>query len=186
MNSPDHSEADQQLIVVPRQDQFQPWETCMTINNTWAYRPKDREFKSAETLIRDLVEIIGRGGNFLLDVGPQPDGRILTEFAERLEAVGKWVHANEEAIYGSTYGPVQGQNGFRTTARESKTYVFVMNSSAATIEIKGANTRVGNVRHIATGNSVPFQQAEDVIRVSISQQLWSTGLPVLELRVKGE
>ena len=82
LDSPDHTAADKQGIMVPRPEDFQPWEACMTINDTWAYRPKDRNFKSSDTLIYSLVEIISRGGNFLLDVGPQPDGRIQEEFVE--------------------------------------------------------------------------------------------------------
>lgn len=52
----------------------------MTINNTWAYNKNDHDFKSARTLIRGLVEVASRGGNFLLNVGPQPDGQIQPEF----------------------------------------------------------------------------------------------------------
>lgn len=182
MDSPDHTVADQMAVTIPRPEEFQPWETCMTINNTWAYRPKDRNFKSAESLIRNMVEIISRGGNFLLDVGPQPDGRIQPEFVERLEAVGKWVHLNADAIYGSSFGPVQGENAFRTTTRLSNVYAFVMDSSAATIEIKGLVKKIGNIRHLATGQPLRFLQTVDAIRIDISRDIWSSGLPVLELR----
>ena len=58
----------------------------MTINNTWAYNANDHEFKSAQFLIRSLVEVASRGGNFLLNVGPQPDGQIQPEFQERLRS----------------------------------------------------------------------------------------------------
>ncbi|MGA2571338.1 MAG: alpha-L-fucosidase [Terracidiphilus sp.] len=181
MDSPDHSEADKQPIVVPRQDQFQPWETCMTINDTWAYRPKDRNFKSADTLIRSLVEVVSRGGNFLLDVGPQPDGRIQPEFVERLEAVGKWVHLNAKAIYGTTYGPVQGADAFRTSARQSTVYVFVMDPSATAIEIEGLKGKIGALRHLATGRPLRFAQAGGRITIGVGHELWASGLPVLEL-----
>ena len=182
MDSPNHTEADKQDITIPREDQFQPWETCMTINSTWAYRPKDRNFKSADTLIRNMVEIISRGGNFLLDVGPQPDGKIQPEFVERLESVGEWVHANADSIYGSTYGPIQGEPAYRTTSRASSTYVFVMDSSATSLEVKGIKKRIASMRHLGSGQSIRFQQIEDKIRLSISQNLWSSGLPVFELR----
>ena len=181
MDSPDHSFADRQPITVPRPGQFQPWETCMTINDTWAYRPKDRNFKSADTLIRNMVEIVSRGGNFLLDVGPQPDGRIQPEFVERLQAVGTWVHANAAAIYGSTYGPVQGESAFRTSSRGSNVYVFVMDSSAASIAIGGLKMKTAAVRHLATGRPIPFTQSVGKITITIDRALWSSGLPVLEL-----
>jgi len=155
LDSPDHTAADKQAITVPRPEDFQPWEACMTINDTWAYRPKDRNFKSSDTLIYSLVEIISRGGNFLLDVGPQPDGRIQEEFVERLEAVGRWTRKNAAAIYGSTYGPIQGEAQFRTTTRRSSTYVFVMDPSADEIRLRGLNKTVGHVRLVATGKPLP-------------------------------
>ena len=57
---------------VPAPDDFQPWETCMTINGTWAYNKNDTQYKSAKDLIWDLVDVASKGGNFLLDVGPTP------------------------------------------------------------------------------------------------------------------
>ena len=92
----------------------------MTINNTWAYNKNDRDFKSSQTLIRSLVEVASRGGNFLLNVGPQPDGQIQPEFQQRLRAIGDWLTLNGDSIYGTTYGPVQGVTGLRTTPKVSR------------------------------------------------------------------
>ena len=182
MDSPDHSEADKQVITVPRQEDFQPWEACMTINDTWAYRPKDHNFKSADALIRSMVEIISRGGNFLLDVGPQPDGRIQPECAERLETMGKWVHNNAPAIYGSTYGPIQGQSKYRTTARGSSAYVFLMDASCKEIELKGLHRKIASVRLLSSGRPVPFTATDDTIRIPVAKDMWADGIPVLEMR----
>ena len=107
---------------VPRPEDFRLWETCMTINNTWAYNKNDRDFKSEQTLIRSLVEVASRGGNFLLNVGPQPDGQIQPEFQQRLHAIGDWLTLNGDSIYGTTYGPVQGVAGLRTTAKDKSIY----------------------------------------------------------------
>jgi alpha-L-fucosidase len=79
--------------TVPRPEDFRLWETCMTINNTWAYNKNDHDYKSEQTLIRGLVEVASRGGNFLLNVGPQPDGQIQPEFQQRLRAIGELAHA---------------------------------------------------------------------------------------------
>jgi alpha-L-fucosidase len=182
MDSPDHTEADKQAVTVPRQDQFQPWEACLTINDTWAYRPKDRNFKSADAIIRSMVEIISRGGNFLLDVGPQPDGRIQPEFAERLEQVGQWVHKNAEAVFETTYGPVQGETGYRTTQKQNQVFVFGMEPTADRLKVNGLNRRVEQVRHLATGRSLGFKQTAVGIEVSIPRDILDDGLPVLALR----
>src|ERR1700694_1359408 len=103
--------------LTPPPEDFQLWETCMTINKTWAYNANDREYKSAEFLVRSLVEVASRGGNFLLNVGPQPDGMIQPEFQQRLRAIGDWLSVNGESVYGTMYGPVQKMKSVRTTAK---------------------------------------------------------------------
>jgi alpha-L-fucosidase len=168
--------------AVPRQGEFQPWETCMTINNAWAYKPRDRDFKSPDTLIRSLIEVVSRGGNFLLDVGPQPDGQIQLEFVERLKAMGEWTTLNAPAIYGSTYGPVQGLSGCRTTSRGASVFVFVMDEHATEARIGPIERAVHRVRLVATGKPLNFQPIAKGIRVSLDKALWEHGIPVLELR----
>lgn len=168
--------------VVPRPEDFQPWESCMTINRTWANRPKDRDFKSVDTLIRNLIEVISRGGNFLLDVGPQPDGQIQTEFAERLQSMGQWVHKNAAAIYGSTYGPIQDEPQFRTTSRGTSIYVFVMDATAAEIHLRGLQRAPGRVRLTSTGKPVSFSITPQGVRIPLSKEMWSEGIPVIEVR----
>ena len=74
---------------VPAPDDFQLWETCMTINGTWAYNKNDTQYKSAKELIQDLANVASKGGNLLLDVGPTPEGTIQPEFVERLQAMGQ-------------------------------------------------------------------------------------------------
>ena len=79
------------------------WEACVTMNwNGWGYNRTETEFRSAPQLIRQLVEIVSKGGNLLLNVGPGPDGRIPEEFAVRLRAIGAWLRANGEAVYGAS------------------------------------------------------------------------------------
>lgn len=81
------------------------WETCMTINNTWGYSKNDTDFKSATQLIRDLCLIVGRGGNFLLNVGPTATGVIPQPEVDRLMAMGAWLRINGDSIYGTEAGP---------------------------------------------------------------------------------
>lgn len=81
------------------------WETCMTINDTWGYKPHDLNFKSSTELIRNLVDIVSKGGNYLLNVGPRPDGSIPQPLIERLEDIGDWMDVNSESIYGTIASP---------------------------------------------------------------------------------
>lgn len=76
------------------------WETCMTMGDYWAYNPDDY-FKSARELIHLLVGIVCKGGNLLLDIGPDADGRLPAESLDRLEEIGDWMKYNGEAIYGT-------------------------------------------------------------------------------------
>ena len=81
------------------------WETCMTMNNTWGYKKSDDNWKLAADLIRKLVDIASKGGNFLLNVGPTGEGEIPGTSVERLEAVGAWMKVNGRAVHGTQANP---------------------------------------------------------------------------------
>ena len=81
------------------------WETCMTMNDTWGFKSTDPNWKSSETLIRTLVDIASKGGNFLLNVGPTSLGEIPAPSVERLAVVGAWMKKNSSAIYATTASP---------------------------------------------------------------------------------
>ncbi len=81
------------------------WETCMTMNDTWGFKRDDHRWKSAPTLIRNLVDIVSKGGNYLLNVGPTAEGEIPAESVKLLEQVGAWMEVNGESIYGTRASP---------------------------------------------------------------------------------
>lgn len=83
------------------------WETCMTLNNTWGYKSYDDNWKPTKTLIRNLIDIASKGGNYLLNIGPKPDGTIPQASIDRLKEVGKWMKVNGQAIYGTTACPTR-------------------------------------------------------------------------------
>jgi alpha-L-fucosidase len=81
------------------------WETCMTMNDTWGYKSYDQNWKSTTNLIRNLVDIASKGGNYLLNVGPTSEGLIPEPSVERLRAIGQWMKTNREAIYATSASP---------------------------------------------------------------------------------
>jgi len=93
------------------------WETCMTMNDTWGYKSYDNHWKSIETLIRNLVDIASKGGNYLLNVGPTSEGLIPGPSVERLAEVGKWMKANGEAIYATSASPFKKLDWGRCTQK---------------------------------------------------------------------
>jgi alpha-L-fucosidase len=81
------------------------WETCMTMNDTWGFKKNDHNWKSSATLIRNLSDIASKGGNFLLNIGPDATGTIPAPSVERLREIGAWLKMNGEAVYGTHGGP---------------------------------------------------------------------------------
>ncbi len=77
------------------------WEACMTMNDTWGYKSYDTNFKSTETLLHNLIDVASKGGNYLLNIGPDSKGNVPPAEIERLHAVGRWIAVNGEAIYGT-------------------------------------------------------------------------------------
>ena len=83
----------------------QDWEVCMPISGSWGFKRSDTDFKSTTTLIRNLVDIASKGGNYLLNVSPTGEGTLLPEAVERLKAIGQWMKTNSESIYDTNASP---------------------------------------------------------------------------------
>ena len=102
------------------------WESCMTMNTTWGFKFYDDKWKSGETLIRNLIDIASKGGNYLLNVGPTAEGLIPAPSVQRLSEMGRWMKVNSEAIYATTASPFAKQLTFgRATSKPDRVFLHV-------------------------------------------------------------
>lgn len=101
------------------------WETCMTLNTTWGYSAHDQAWKSETNLIRNLVDIASKGGNYLLNIGPKGDGSLTLETEKSFQAIGAWMKVNSESIYGTTASPFAKLDWGRATRKGNVVYLHV-------------------------------------------------------------
>ena len=101
------------------------WESCMTMNDTWGFKSFDHNWKSTGTLVRNLIDIASKGGNYLLNVGPTAEGLIPQPSVERLEEMGRWMKVNGEAIYGTQASPFEQPEWGRFTRKPGQLYAHV-------------------------------------------------------------
>lgn len=168
----------------PTPEEFQPWETCMTINGTWGYNRNDREFKATTQLIRALIDAASKGGNFLLNVGPTPEGTIQPECEERLRAMGEWLGRNGESVYGTTYGPVQSLEWGRMTAKGKTVYLHIFDMPAGEMELEGLPGTVAAVRMVAGGEAVRFVETGGKVRIATAGMKKDAHATVLAIEMK--
>ena len=102
------------------------WESCMTMNTTWGFKFYDDKWKSGQVLIRNLIDIASKGGNYLLNVGPTSEGLIPAPSVDRLSEMGRWMKVNGQAIYGTSASPFAKQLEFgRATSKPGRVYLHV-------------------------------------------------------------
>ena len=113
-----------------------PWEACMTMNNHWGYHRYDYDYKSARTIIHSLVDCVSKGGNLLLNVGPNAYGEFPKESIEILEEVGEWMAVNGESIYGCTISDLQRPECGRITQKGNVYYIHILDEFIGPITVK--------------------------------------------------
>lgn len=131
------------------------WETCMTMNDTWGYKSFDKNFKTTTTLVRNLIDIASKGGNYLLNVGPEPTGLIPSPEIDRLKEVGKWLKSNGKSIYATSSSPYQHLefNG-RATVKGKSLFLNVFEWPDSGLVLKGLQTPVSSCQALVGGQKL--------------------------------
>jgi alpha-L-fucosidase len=111
--------------TVPDRPLHVPWESCMTMGTSFSFNYDDR-YKSVRELVHLLVEIVAKGGNLALNIGPQPDGRLPKPAVDRMKGLGEWLKANGEAIYGTRICPPYSAGNVYFTRKGDTTYSFYL------------------------------------------------------------
>jgi alpha-L-fucosidase len=134
------------------------WESCMTINDSWAYLAGDNNWKSAQQLIQNLVECARDGGNYLLDIGPRADGSVPEPAVLRLQAIGAWLRRNGDAVYGTQRCRFPHGDIGVYTRRGNTLYTIVYFWPGNTMTVGGVRCKVLSARFLASGQPVRFEQ----------------------------
>ena len=131
------------------------WELCVTMNNHWGYCAGDRNFKSSKMLLHMLVECVSKGGNLLLNVGPDARGSIPPESMERLEAMGRWMAKNRASIIGCGKTDLPKPEYGRITAKENKLYFHLYENTIGPLPLMGLQReKIRSIRYLATGAEI--------------------------------
>ncbi len=148
------------------------WETCMTINDTWGFKKNDTNFKSTETLLHNLIDIASKGGNYLLNVGPTSQGIIPAPEVERLQAMGKWMKTNGEAIYGTSPSPFKklawGRCTRKADGKNTTLYLHVFDWPAdGKLRVPGLNNTVRSAYLLDGKHSVKAVKDADGVALTV-------------------
>ena len=144
-----------------------PLETCEAMNGSWGFDIKDDNYKSVNQLIHYLVNAAGRNANFLLNVGPMPNGKIQNEFVDTLKEVGKWMQQYGESIYGTRGNIMPPQDWGVVTAKNKTFYVHILKDSSQPILITGIPSKVKSCQLMGTDKKVKYKQDKNGLTVNL-------------------
>jgi alpha-L-fucosidase len=137
-----------------------PLETCETINGAWGFNATDKRHKSRKQLIQYLVKAAGSNANFLLNVGPTPEGTIQDEHQERLKQMGDWLNKNGASIYGTRGGPVGPRPWGVSTQKRGRVYLHVLDWPDPVLAIPRLPVPVRKASILGTGAAVTVQEID--------------------------
>jgi len=190
-NFPGDTKTPEQKIPSQAELDGMDWETCMTMNGTWGFRTADQKWKSTETLIRNLADIASKGGNYLLNIGPKPDGTFPQESVDRLEEIGKWMKVNSESIYGTKSSPLVPQQWGRVTrkdkAKGTTLYFTVFNWPAdGKLTISAIKNKVVSAKLLGSKDNVKAEIKGNNLVINLPASAPDAVASVIKIEFEGE
>ncbi len=139
------------------------WESCITMNNSWGYRETDTNWKSPIWIVQSVVDTASKGGNILLNIGPDAEGRVPADCTEIMETAGKWFTKYGDSIYGTTASPFEETLSFgKATKKEGALYLHVLNRpSNGKISIPALKNELNSVHVMGDTNELPIEKGEE-------------------------
>ncbi len=189
-NFPGDTKTPEQRIPGQAELATQDWETCMTMNGSWGYKSWDHNWKPVATLIRNLVDIASKGGNYLLNIGPKEDGSVPQESVERLEAIGKWMRVNGKAIYATQANPLQDLPWGRCTMQKmgntTLLNLFVFNwPKEGRLEVPGVPNKLIRASLLANNKKLKARRSNGNIVIEVPAVSPDSIATVVQLYLKG-
>jgi len=161
-----------------------PKETCETINNSWGFNLQDQSNKNRKDLIQYLVKSAGYGANFLLNVGPMPNGKIQPEHVALLKQMGDWLKANGETIYGTEGGPLSAREWGVTTQKDNKVWVHILRWDDETLTIPKLGKKVVSAKLFSDKSKMKFIENEFGVTLQIPKGKFDEVDTIVELELK--
>jgi alpha-L-fucosidase len=144
-----------------------PIETCETMNGSWGFNIKDSKYKSAPQLIHYMVNAAGRNANFLLNVGPQPNGIIQQEFVDSLKEVGNWMAKYGASIYGTRGNVIPAQDWGVVTVKDKTVYIHLLDASKSTLVIADFKGKIKSCVLMGTDQKVAFKKDNEQLTLNL-------------------
>ncbi len=175
---------------IPHIASAEPFEVCMTLNGHWGYNRFDHQWKSPAVIVRNIADIVSKGGNYLLNVGPTAEGVIPPEAVDILRQIGAWTSANAEAIYGAgptPFGAELTAENWRCTTRPGKLYFHLLQWPGEKFAVPGLTNKVIKAYFLADPAHAPVAAATDARGTTFTMpaQAPAALAPVLCVEIKG-
>ncbi len=147
------------------------WEVPATLNDTWGFKKADHNWKDPRDLVAKLADIVSKGGNYLLNVGPTAEGVIPQASQDILRTIGKWTSVNGESIYGTSPSPFYFPDiTWRATVKPGKLYLHILNWPGTSFRFEGLESQVTRAYFLATKARVPFKRAGSALEFTLPEK----------------